>query len=226
MTEADLPTPYYQDDHVTIYHGDCLDMLPLLEFDVIVTDPPYGISWSKGQNNARSSRAHSGIVNDDDTAHRDAVLAMVDVPSVVFGSVYKPLPPAGVRHVLIWQKPNDAGVVGSTTGFRRDVEAVYLIGDFPKRKAARSSVIRSTVPNIGNPASPAGRTGHPHAKPDDLMRDLVGYCPAGVILDPFMGSGTTLRAAKDLGRKAIGIEIDERYCEIAARRMGQEVLDL
>ena len=220
-----LPTPYYSDDAVTIYHGDCLDLIDELEFDVIVTDPPYGISWSKGQNNARSSRAHLGIANDDNTAYRDTVLAMVDVPSIVFGSIYKP-PPADVRHVLIWQKPNDAGVVGSTTGFRRDIEAVYLIGDFPKRKAARSSVIRSTVPNIGGLSSPAGRAGHPHAKPDDLMRELIGYCIPGIILDPFMGSGTTLRAAKDLGRRAIGIEIDERYCEIAARRMGQEVLDL
>jgi site-specific DNA-methyltransferase (adenine-specific) len=68
--------------------------------------------------------------------------------------------------------------------------------------------------------------GHPTPKPEDLMRWLITKCPPGVVADPFMGSGSTLRAAKDLGRKAIGIEVDERYCEVAARRMGQEVLAL
>ncbi len=220
-------TPYYEDDHVTIYHGDCLDMPELFDLaDVLVTDPPYGIGWKRGRNKKRGSKAQQGIQNDHDVAARDNALAIWgNRPAAAFGSFAAPAP-ANVKQTLVWQKPNDAGVVGSTCGYRRDVEPIYIIGKWPKRPPSKSSVIRSTIPNAGNRSSPAGRTGHPHAKPADLMRQLIEAIGGDTILDPFMGSGSTLRAAKDLGRKAIGIELEERYCEIAARRMGQEVLDL
>ena len=144
-------------------------------------------------------------------------------PAVVFGSLYAPYP-ADVRQVLIWRKPTDAGVVGSVTGFRRDVEAIFLIGPWPRRNAQWSSVLTSRSAKIGGTSSPAGRTGHPHTKPLDLMEVLIDACPPGVIADPFAGSGTTLLAAKRLGRFAIGVEIDERYCELAVRRLDQGVL--
>lgn len=223
-----MSAPYYQDDTVTLYLGDCRDILPEIEggVSVLVTDPPYGIAWTRARNAARKSRAHPGILNDEDTTHRDEALAVfLPRPAVVFGSLYAPFP-AAVRQVLIWQKPNDAGVVGSTTGYRRDVEAVFLCGDWPLINARKSSVLRcTTVPNIGSPSSPAGRTGHPHAKPVDLMAALLEACPPGVVCDPFTGSGSTLVAAKLLGRRAVGIELDEQYAEVAARRLAQDVLN-
>ncbi len=210
--------PYYQDDHVTIYHEDCREILPGLEFDVVVTDPPYGIGWTVPAYNG--GRPHDGIKNDDDTSARDHVLAHIgNKPAVVFGSPVAQIP-KGVKQVLVWAKGPDAGIFGTVGGWRRDWEAIYLLGDWPAEPAARSSVLR-THDGLGSYLTGA----HPHAKPPSIMYRLI-ESTSGVILDPFMGSGTTLRAAKDLGRKAIGIEIDERYCEIAAKRMAQEVLAL
>lgn len=218
-------TPYYEQDGITIYHGDCREILPSLAwpaFDVVVTDPPYGIGWRRGANPARLSKAHSGIANDETTEARDDLLALIgDMPAMVFGSFYAP-PPEAVRQVLVWHKGDTQGVVGSTTGFRRDAEPIFLVGVWPAQTVQWSSVVRS---QRGSWNDELADTGHPHTKPIDLMHLLIGRCPSGVVLDPFMGSGTTLRAAKDLGRKAIGIELEERYCEIAANRLAQGVLD-
>ncbi len=130
---------------------------------------------------------------------------------------------ADVKQVLVWHKPLDAGVVGSVTGYRRDAEPVFLVADWPQRTVQASSVLRSSWASI---KAITVETGHPHTKPVDLMRWLIERCPDGVIADPFAGSGSTLRAAKDLGRRAIGVELEERYCEVAAKRLAQEVLSL
>jgi hypothetical protein len=217
--------PYYQDDWVTLYLGDCIKIAEWLAADELVTDPPYGIGWTRGTNNARASKAHSGISNDEDTGCRDTALELWgERPAVVFGALSAPKP-VRLRQTLIWHKPADSGVVGSVTGYRRDAEAVYLTGPWPVVKVQWSSVLRSTIRNVGSPTSPAGRSGHPHTKPLDLMEQLIISAPPGVVADPFAGSGSTLVAAKALGRKAIGVEIEERYCEIAARRLAQDVLD-
>lgn len=222
------PEPYYSDDLVTLFLGDCREVTAWLKADVLVTDPPYGIAWTKGDGTrdgrTKRSRSHDGIVGDEDTSVRDSALAVWgNRPAVVFGSLYAPQP-EGVRHVGVWEKPLDAGIWGHPIGMRRDLEALWFVGDWPKRKNERGSVFRSGIRNVGNPTSPAGRYGHPHAKPVDLIEQLLALCAPGVIADPFAGSGSTLVAARNLGRKAIGVEIDEAYAEKAARRLSQGVL--
>lgn len=206
--------PYYNDDLVTLYHGDSRDLADYwLDADVLVTDPPYGIGWSKGENRASGSRKHAGIRNDEDTIVRDEVLALWGSrrPAVVFGSFRADFP-AGVRQVLVWQKPVDAGVVGSTTGYRTDTELVFLLGDHQKRNASRSSVLASTG------GMRRYMTTHPHSKPVGILEQLVEWT-SGIVADPFAGSGSTLLAARNLGRRSIGVEIDESYCELIATRL-------
>ncbi len=220
--------PYYTDDHVTIYNGDCFTLLKTLKFDVVVTDPPYGIDWNQpayktvGRPASDRTKRHDGIANDESTTARDNLI--IDIgnrPALMFGSSVVQIPQT-VKAVLVWQKPRDAGLFGSVGSWRRDWEPIYVLGRWEQLPATCSAVLRSRAGTTRKYAQGV----HPHAKPVDLMIQLIEACPTGVILDPFMGSGSTLRAAKDLGRKAIGIEIDERYCEIAARRMAQEVLPL
>jgi site-specific DNA-methyltransferase (adenine-specific) len=212
------PAPYYQDDHITIYHGDWRDVLPHVEADVLVTDPPYGDGWKQGSYGDRNRvrPVHAGIANDSDTRERDAVLAEWEGPSLVFGLLHK-CQPDGARQCLVWRKPSNSGVMGASH-WRRDAEGVFVIGPWPSRPVRRSSVHHTAGGNTRY------LNGHPHAKPVGLMCELIEACPPGVILDPFMGSGSTLRAAKDLGRKAIGIELEEKYCKLAADRMRQEGL--
>ncbi len=219
--------PYYEAGGITIYHGDCREIGVWDQGQVMVTDPPYGRGWRQGALKLSGSDGHGGIANDHDTTTRDAALqAWAPRPALVFGDLML-APPDDTRIVLIYRKPRNAGIRGAIAGFRRDVEAIYVIGDgWGTGLGGRSSVIATTEPSQGNPSSPQGRWHHPHAKPEDVMSCLIRACPTeATVIDPFMGCGSTLRAAKDAGRKAIGIEVEERYCEIAAKRMGQEVFD-
>ena len=215
--------PYYQDDLVTLYHGDCRETDGWAGANVLVTDPPYGIKWSahgggRDLRNRSPRVAKAGIIGDEDTAARDSVLALWgDKPAIVFGS---PLiaPPKGTIQVLVWRKPVDAGVVGARFVWRRDWEAIYLLGNWPRVNPNRSSVIESRG------GLERYRTAHPHTKPTALMETLIAEAPLGVIADPFAGSGSTLLAAKLLGREAVGVEADEKWCELAANRLAQDNL--
>ena len=220
-------TPYYADDQVVLYLGDCREITEWLAADVLVTDPPYGIGWKRHgggrKANGRGVARHEGIANDADTSMREAVIeAWGDHPGLVFGS-FDAVRPADVRHTLVWRKWDNAGVLGSTTGWRRDLEPIFLVGQWPPRPALFSSLITCSGTSGGS-SSPAGRYRHPHAKPLDVMESLIRACPPGVIADPFAGSGSTLVAARNLGRCAIGVELDERHCETAARRLAADVL--
>lgn len=209
--------PYYADDFVTIYHGDCREMVDGLAADVLVTDPPYGIRYSPSQNSRKAwgpkTFVGESVVHGD--SERFDTASFLRFPAVVlFGANHyaDQLPPSASW--LVWDKRD-----GMTSNDFADCELVWtnLPGVARLFRHQWSGALR---------ASERGEARlHPTQKPVVLMRWVLARCPEGLVLDPFMGSGTTLRAAKDLGRRAIGIEIDERYCEIAAKRMGQEVLD-
>jgi DNA modification methylase len=225
------PEPYFDDGQVRLFLGDCREVAEWLAADVLVTDPPYGRGWKQGETRLRdrsgnrtrrgASDRHGGIAGDKDTAVRDAALALWGArQAVVFGD---PLVdrPANAKQALGYRKPADGGNKGTFGGFLRDLELIYLTGPWPAGLNGRSSVLVSGARLIGSPFGTAARYGHPHAKPVDVMEQLITACPPGVIADPFAGSGSTLVAARNLGRWAIGVEVEERYAEAAARRLSQ-----
>lgn len=217
---------YYQDENVTLYLGDCREQLAWLEADVLCTDPPYGRSWRQGRLKLKRDDSHAGIAGDRDTTTRDAALAAWgDRPAVVFGDLML-APPPGNKLTLIYRKPPNAGTRGAVGGFRRDAEAIYLIGKWSTGLGGRSSILATASRVAGGPTSVQSRYGHPHAKPVDVLETLIAACPPGVIADPFAGSGSTLIAARNLGRRAIGVEVDERYAEAAAKRLAQVPLEI
>jgi DNA modification methylase len=201
--------PYYEHGGITIYNADCLQECGWQHAgDVLVTDPPYGMAYQSGW----SGRS---IQNDETTAVRDAALALWgDKPALVFGRWDCPHP-AAARLMLTWDKGDWPGMGDLALPWGPSTEEIYVLGSGFVGKRSGSVIHTDRL---------TGDTRHPNEKPLSLLVKLLQRCPPGVVVDPFMGSGTTLRAAKDLGRQAIGLEVEERYCEIAARRLGQECL--
>jgi hypothetical protein len=213
-----MSPPYYQDDHVTLYLGDCRDLLDDLTADVLVSDVPYGIDYRS--NSRRQSLARS-IAGDKDTAARDEMLGWWgDRPALIFGTWRIPRP-AATRQVLIWDTKGALGMGAMDLPWKPAHQEIYVLGKGFTGRRTTDVLSVAPVQSLGY----NGRV-HPHQKPVELMRLLIDKCPAGVVLDPFAGSGATLRAAKDFGRRAIGVEIDERYCEHIATSLSQDVLDL
>lgn len=250
-----MTRPYYQDDNVTIYNGDCREVLPRLvpeSVTLLWTDPPYGHSNHDGDlQSARvgvkggRQRAAEPIANDDATGMREVVDAALRLavpllrrdccccccccggggPRPTFAWVADRMDREGLAffHSVIWDKT--ARGPGMGWRFRRDHEMVMVAHrsggrlSWANPDVATSNIVRTMPPRVRQ---------HPNEKPLDMVGHFVNLTTVAgeLVLDPFMGSGTTLVAAKSLGRRAIGIELDERYCEIAARRCSQETLNL
>ena len=217
------PTPYYSHAGITIYHGDCRDILPHVTADVVVTDPPYGIGlntdnsrFSGGTRGNIAKRGNgvgtgSGVpIVGDEAPFDPSFLLRYGERFIVWGwNHFADKLPSGA--CLVWLKRHD-DAFGS---FLSDAEVAWYSrghGVYCRRDLSNNAI--------------AHERSHPTQKPVALMRWCLSFVPDGVVLDPFMGSGTTLVAAKQLGRRAIGIEIEERYCEIAVKRLAQEVLPL
>lgn len=222
--------PYYDDGTVQIWHGDCREILPTLgPVDLVLTDPPYSPAWHAGARSMQSLDA--SFIDFDPIADgawlldvaplaRRWVVATMDWRHIA--EVAKE-PPSGLRFVRfgVWVKPNGAPqFTGDRPGPGWEGIAFLHRDGTPLRwhGGGRSSVF--TTPRINGV--------HPTEKPERLYREWVSLFsdPGDLVLDPFMGSGTSLRVAKDLGRRAIGIEQDERWCDYAARRLAQAVLPL
>lgn len=214
-------TPHYQDDSVTLYHGDCREIDSWLDADVLVTDPPYGISYQSNMNrNRRNTKLGRPIAADGDVWTRDVVLKQWGSrPALVFGrwDVERPIE---TKARLIWDKGNSAGMGDLSMPWGRSEEEIYVLG---------SGFVGKREPNVIRVqmlmSADRERPDHPTPKPVGLMERLIEKCPPGVVADPFAGSGSTLIAARNLGRHAVGVELEERYCELIARRLAQDVLD-
>lgn len=219
--------PYLEIDGITLYHGDALEITEWLAADVLLTDPPYGIGWSKGHwANARNNSAHEGIKGDQDTEVRDAALAAwgIDRAGLVFGSLRAPYPQNWQR-MLVFKKPTvGSGLFGNRLPWPTNWEPIFAIGRWPDQTPTRDAVVSTGALAAAGYSGYVSKYKHPHAKPIDVLEQLIAACPPGVIADPFAGSGSTLIAARNQGRRAIGVEIEEKYCEIAARRLSQRCL--
>lgn len=218
--------PFYADDLVTIIQGDCRQILRSIDpesFAALVTDPPYGIGYKSNGGGTTKDNAvgwwfGDAIEGDENTAPRDQVLAWWgDRPALVFGS-WKAPRPAGTRAVLIYDKGGATGMGDLSIPWKPSHEEIYVIGRGFVGSRDSGSVLQGRVQAMAK----NGRL-HPTEKDVRTLAALIAKCPPGAILDPFMGSGSTLVAAKSLGRHVLGIEAVGRYCEIAAERVGGPV---
>jgi site-specific DNA-methyltransferase (adenine-specific) len=230
--------PYYEEAGIRIYHGDAREVIPELEpeyFDLLLTDPPYGMAFA-GQGvktaraNVRADGVRQGVRVVRQVLFETARVLRSDAHLYLFchweswPDFYDAVSPfAPIKSALVWWK--DRGGMGDTElEYARDYEVILFAASGRRALAGR----RDGAVLEGFPPIPSAQRLHPTEKPVPLLTWVVSKSapPEGTVLDPFMGSGTTLRAAKDMGRRAVGIEIEERYCEIAAKRLSQGVLQL
>ena len=221
--------PYYEHAGITIYHGDCREILHLLSADAVVTDPPFGIADDpvvavQGRSGKRIANPNTWHPPSDWDRELDPSwlrLALRFRVVALFGhwrkrGAFEAVAEMEPRAEIVWAKDTHVGPQNVVAA--RD-ERIWIFA----RDAFKPARFDTSV--WDEPIIPTWyHRSHKNEKPLALMKRLISLLPGETVLDPFMGSGTTLRAAKDLGRRAIGIEIEERYCEIAAKRLAQEVL--
>jgi DNA modification methylase len=230
-------TPYYEEDGITIYHGDCREILPQLpKVDLVLTDPPYGTQdlgggYGRRQIHSTDGRLGRLIANDQDltaimsaaallwsACSQTAYVASFCAPRrlIETAQIFQLAGFAYYGHI-VWDKGQPG--LGYTIRYSHEDMLVFCKGAPDTPPDAAFSLIRAGVSRVD------ATTRHPHEKPIEAWLNVCRLID-GTILDPFMGSGTTLVAAKQLGRRAIGIELEEKYCEIAVERLRQSVLAL
>jgi site-specific DNA-methyltransferase (adenine-specific) len=234
-------TPYYQDAYATIYHGDCREILPQLEpVDLVLTDPPYQTHETgvpirgRGVGQRVVETVAVGKPWGYSTDWIDLCRLLEPKHWIAFcnyqmlGDICAALPP---QTVFVWRKANAPQMTRPVP--RLDCEFIVWHrsgGDCGDMGKFKSMVIDVAMPQAGCFAterileSSSNKAAHPCQKPIAIVSPFLARLNVKTLVDPFMGSGTTLRAAKDLGLKSIGIEIEEKYCEIAVKRLRQEIL--
>lgn len=220
--------PYYEHAGITIYYGDCRNMFGLFpdgSLDCIVADPPYGLGELSGTiAKARNKNAYAGkhFIDDEDYIRNHVAPVIKEYTAIAKG---RALVTPGVPNMFCYPSPRAVGgfyqpaAAGMSPWGFAGYNPVLFYGKDPRDGKGQSNVMTKLTDKASDDR-------HPCAKPMSAMLWMVnkGTLEGELLLDPFMGVGTTLVAAKALGRRAIGIEIEESYCEIAAKRLAQEVL--
>ena len=213
--------PYYNEDGITIYNADCRDVLPQLErVDLVLTDPPYGVEGGHGGQLKDYRKADYAPNFADTPDYIKSVCVPVIEQCLILAKTVVMTP--GTRCLCSYPQPDEVGAFYAAASSRigkfgfQNLHPIFFYGFYKNRgKGALHTVFPMN--------ETAEKNGHPCPKPFKAWKWLLNRClDSGVVLDPFMGSGTTLRAAKDLGLKAIGIEIERKYCDIAIERLRQQ----
>jgi DNA modification methylase len=224
-------TPYYEQDGITIYHGDCREVLPFVSADICIADPPYGIGYESAWGSTRF-----GPIRGDESVQPDWLSALQ--PDTLYCFTRWDVLQAWriaieatgrkVRDALVWDKQSH-GAGDPTKAWAPCYEHVLYASSkaLPLARPRPQNVLRFARIDGGAIGVATGNPlVHPSQKPVPLIKHILSKHDGMSVLDPFAGSGSTLVAAYSLGRRAIGIEIEERYCEIAAKRLAQSVLPL
>lgn len=222
-------TPYYEDDGITIWHGDATEILPSIGgVDAVVTDPPYKLSQEYGTSvDSDNLAAVAGLYLTAPlmcSALVDGGMAGVFYDTRILPFGLDAFRRSGFRYMRNLTLYRRAGNAHALNGWMSTSDFVLLFSKPGRRPEFHGRLEHDTYVKAQLESE---SWGHPAQKPLSFVQSIVGNLtpPGGIVLDPYMGSGTTLRAAKDLGRKAIGVELEERFCEIAAKRLSQGVLD-